>query len=374
LFQRFEEMYPRHSWQSWRDRYNRIKDLPQHSAILSTGLPRGTTRSRTMTPVPSAFTPTSSPGGSVGPESSETPENSEDPENSNNHKNSDKPVNPEGSNISENMESPEDPETPESPEDPETPESPENLENPENFENPENSENALQNPQFLPVQDTRSTHNHCSQPFNPRKTDHESPALVTSAAKRRDLKNQRHQRRQPIQEETLLVSIHRRSLKQALTSRPHPHTSNSRPHHIRAEYPWGKLTAEEIEDNNRQIDAWIAECASKGYPATIAARGLFHTTITPGPLATIVMDCVRQREPIPDNYEGIWTDKDDISLRRINELNMPIRLSESRAKTQMQREINRLLVKHGKQGVELRALFLRDLAEILFRENSDDST
>lgn len=111
------------------------------------------------------------------------------------------------------------------------------------------------------------------------------------------------------------------------------------------------------------ISQWVEHYESLGYTNETVVEALKSTTMTPGGLAGIVMESLKHGKGIPAHYEGVWTPRDDKSLRVI----MAARRGDAAADTDEaqihQRDmaakaLKRLKNKHGEEGIELRQKFL----------------
>ncbi|KFA53124.1 hypothetical protein S40293_03158 [Stachybotrys chartarum IBT 40293] len=111
------------------------------------------------------------------------------------------------------------------------------------------------------------------------------------------------------------------------------------------------------------ISQWVEHYESLGYTNETVVEALKSTTMIPGGLAGIVMESLKHGQGIPAHYEGVWTPRDDKSLRVI----MAARRSDAAADTDEaqihQRDmaakaLKRLKNKHGEEGIELRQKFL----------------
>jgi hypothetical protein len=111
-----------------------------------------------------------------------------------------------------------------------------------------------------------------------------------------------------------------------------------------------------LTTDHEALDAWIRSCSARGYPRPLATRALYHTTLTPGALAEVVMDYLGLGGGVPGIYEGIWTAEDDAALKRFSSTPWH-RLPE--------RDRRPLLAKHGLENVRLRRDFLAAMEEPL---------
>jgi hypothetical protein len=99
-----------------------------------------------------------------------------------------------------------------------------------------------------------------------------------------------------------------------------------------------------------------------GYPHDIVVAALKATTLTPGGTAAHVMESLRSGQGLPQNYEGVWTDRDDRSLRLVvsaGDLDRNVMdAQESRMLKKARRERARLLHKHREERMNVRKAFL----------------
>lgn len=106
----------------------------------------------------------------------------------------------------------------------------------------------------------------------------------------------------------------------------------------------------------------IQHYESLGYAHTTVVEGLRRTTMTPG-LATVVMESLRAGQGVPTHHEGIWTDRDDVGLRLVQEtVDMDVDVKEKevmRARRKARRARDRLQDKHGKERMALRIKYLQ---------------
>ncbi|EGR46849.1 uncharacterized protein TRIREDRAFT_109512 [Trichoderma reesei QM6a] len=122
-----------------------------------------------------------------------------------------------------------------------------------------------------------------------------------------------------------------------------------------------------VEENKEEFRRCKKDYLSRGYKKHEIIEAMRRTTMTPGEVMDIVIESLRAGRGVPDNYEGIWTDRDDSQLRyvvRVGGLErMPGDDPEGRRrKEKAQKMLDRLLHKHGEARVELRRKFLREVA------------
>lgn len=93
-----------------------------------------------------------------------------------------------------------------------------------------------------------------------------------------------------------------------------------------------------------------------GYPQPIVIEALKHTTMTPGSLAALVMESLRDGRGVPTHHEGIWTDRGD---RGLWQADAAARGPEADPEeVRRAKEYRRLMHKHGRERIELRRRFL----------------
>lgn len=112
---------------------------------------------------------------------------------------------------------------------------------------------------------------------------------------------------------------------------------------------------EQEASNQQQINEVVEYYESIGYPHHIVVDALKRTTMVPGGLAAEVMQSLVDGKGVPTNYEGIWTDRDDESLRLVDMAHADKPPKERRT---AKKEFDRLIAKHGLNRIELRRLFL----------------
>jgi hypothetical protein len=113
------------------------------------------------------------------------------------------------------------------------------------------------------------------------------------------------------------------------------------------------------------VEDWIEYYQSFGYSHSTIVKAMNATTLVPGSPITTVLESLSAGTGIPSHHEGIWTERDDNSLRLImskspSELQkQPSDPLEQQQHKKIQREINRLDNKHGAERMELRWRFLK---------------
>ncbi|PQE26888.1 Telomeric repeat-binding factor 2-interacting 1 protein [Rutstroemia sp. NJR-2017a BVV2] len=101
-------------------------------------------------------------------------------------------------------------------------------------------------------------------------------------------------------------------------------------------------------ENDVEVYEFIDSRVALGYPEDIVIEALVATTMETGD-ATVVMESLRNGDPIPDNMAGVWTKEDDKALENDDEQG---------------KEFRRVLEKHGEWRVEQRRNFLEDNREV----------
>ncbi|CAM1506447.1 Fc.00g060880.m01.CDS01 [Cosmosporella sp. VM-42] len=115
------------------------------------------------------------------------------------------------------------------------------------------------------------------------------------------------------------------------------------------------------ESNKSKINYWIAHYESAGFPHDVVVEGLKRTTLTPGDLATLVMQSLKDGKEVPTHHEGIWTDRDDADLNLAKSVDIDrlgSNAEEERLRRRAKHASDRLVNKHGQGGVDLRKAYL----------------
>jgi hypothetical protein len=100
-------------------------------------------------------------------------------------------------------------------------------------------------------------------------------------------------------------------------------------------------------ENTAELDEFIDSRIALGYPEDIVVEALEATTMETGD-ATVVMESLRNGDPIPDNMAGVWTKEDDKALEEDDD----------------GEEFRRVLEKHGEWRIGPRRNFLEDNREV----------
>ncbi|KND88159.1 Telomeric repeat-binding factor 2-interacting protein 1 [Tolypocladium ophioglossoides CBS 100239] len=117
-------------------------------------------------------------------------------------------------------------------------------------------------------------------------------------------------------------------------------------------------SSESGTSNQQQIIEVVEYYESLGYPNHIVVDALKRTTMTPGGLAALVMQSLKDGSGVPSHHEGIWTDRDDKSLRLVDAIQAEEPSVEPRERRKAKKEFDRLVAKHGLDQMELRRQFL----------------
>lgn len=96
------------------------------------------------------------------------------------------------------------------------------------------------------------------------------------------------------------------------------------------------------------VDYWV----QLGYASDIVAKAFEATSMHTGNVGE-VMESLTQGEGIPDNLPGVWTEEDDLTLRRL-----------ARTGWKEFDDTKELIDKHGEEVVQERIAFLRDLDRV----------
>ena len=129
-----------------------------------------------------------------------------------------------------------------------------------------------------------------------------------------------------------------------------------------------------VKDNRDEIKKWVEHYQSLGYSHKIVVEGLERTTMTLG-LASHVMQCLKDGQGVPSHYEGIWTDRDDKSLRLVDSVDPqhePVTSEEQRQMRRAKKESDRIMKKHGVERMEDRRRFLAAQESMREGGNSED--
>ncbi|KAJ6437809.1 Low-affinity potassium transport protein [Purpureocillium lavendulum] len=114
------------------------------------------------------------------------------------------------------------------------------------------------------------------------------------------------------------------------------------------------------KDAKLDIPYWVDHYQALGYPHKHVVEAMHRTTLTPGFCATMIMDCLRNGEGIPKDYQGVWTDKDDAALRSVDATRAMGSTADAKATRKAARDEQRLMRKHTPELVALRRRYLED--------------
>ncbi|KID77924.1 Homeodomain-like protein, partial [Metarhizium brunneum ARSEF 3297] len=182
---------------------------------------------------------------------------------------------------------------------------------------------------------------------------------------RDDPKEQQAGNSEPAQEPEALIPewkaaerATRRSLPASFQPAPGPLPSQQA--EARARRPSAPIRVNLDDEGNSQD---IRECTefyeALGYPRPIVIESLMRTTMTPGWPMTSLLEKLHNKEGVPSNYEGIWTDRDDKSLRYADAIEARKSSASTRELNKAKRELDRIVRKHTQEAVDLRRRFLR---------------
>lgn len=128
----------------------------------------------------------------------------------------------------------------------------------------------------------------------------------------------------------------------------------------RARLPSAPIRVDPDEEGKSQD---IRECAeyyeSLGYPRPIVIESLMRTSMTPGWPTSLLLEMLQKKEGVPSNCEGIWTDRDDKSLRYADAVEARKSSASTREVNKAKKEHDRIVHKHTQEAVDLRRRFLR---------------
>ena len=114
------------------------------------------------------------------------------------------------------------------------------------------------------------------------------------------------------------------------------------------------------------VEEVVEHFMSLGYPQKIILYALKATTLKPGYPMTLVLEKLQNGEGIPEYHEGVWTARDDESLRFIIDYEKMVAggavNDERRMRKKAERELKRLTVKHKEDGVKERREYFAMLA------------
>ncbi|PNY26866.1 Telomeric repeat-binding factor 2-interacting protein 1 [Tolypocladium capitatum] len=117
-------------------------------------------------------------------------------------------------------------------------------------------------------------------------------------------------------------------------------------------------SGERSKSNQQRINEVVEYYESLGYPHRIVVDALRRTTMTPGGLAALVMQSLKDGSGVPSHHEGVWTDRDDKGLHLVDSIHADEPSVELKERRRAKKEFDRLVAKHGLDRIELRRLFL----------------
>ncbi|TWU73024.1 hypothetical protein ED733_000737 [Metarhizium rileyi] len=122
----------------------------------------------------------------------------------------------------------------------------------------------------------------------------------------------------------------------------------------------------DLDEEGKSQD--IRDCAeyyeSLGYSRSIVIESLMRTTMTPGWPTSLLLEMLSNKEGVPSNYEGIWTDRDDKSLRYADAIEARKFSASTRELNKAKKELDRIVHKHTPEAVDLRRRFLQAQARM----------
>ncbi|KAK7931545.1 hypothetical protein PG985_002257 [Apiospora marii] len=117
--------------------------------------------------------------------------------------------------------------------------------------------------------------------------------------------------------------------------------------------------ASRIAEFNATIDEWVAY----GY-APPAARRALEATSWQRDLVVEIIGPLQEGKPLPTNYEGVWTAKDDVKLQSLEEYQAakkkPGFVADEKLARKMEKFDQHLTNKHGKGHIDLRKKWYED--------------
>ncbi|KAK2603504.1 hypothetical protein QQS21_004273 [Conoideocrella luteorostrata] len=132
----------------------------------------------------------------------------------------------------------------------------------------------------------------------------------------------------------------------------------------RAQQPLRPNRVEPAEEGfSQNIRDCVEYYEALGHSRPIVIESLHRTTLTPGWPATLLFDMLKSKQGIPQNMEGVWTDRDDKSLRYAGYVESRKSTANTRERNKAKKELDRIVHKHGEAGVELRRRYLAATAK-----------
>jgi hypothetical protein len=81
--------------------------------------------------------------------------------------------------------------------------------------------------------------------------------------------------------------------------------------------------------------------------------------MTPGWPTSPLLEKLRNKEKVPSNWQGIWTDRDDKSLQYADAIEARKSSASARELNKAKKELDRIVHKHTQEAVDLRRRFLQ---------------
>jgi hypothetical protein len=113
------------------------------------------------------------------------------------------------------------------------------------------------------------------------------------------------------------------------------------------------------EGNSQDIRECVEYYESLGYSRPIVIESLWRTTMTPGWPTSPLLEKLRNKEKVPSNWQGIWTDRDDKSLQYADAIEARKSSASARELNKAKKELDRIVHKHTQEAVDLRRRFLQ---------------
>ncbi|KAG5918926.1 hypothetical protein E4U42_006700 [Claviceps africana] len=133
----------------------------------------------------------------------------------------------------------------------------------------------------------------------------------------------------------------------------------------RAQQPARPVRAGTAEQGQSQgIRKCIEYYEGLGYARHVVVESLNRTSLRPGWPATLLMERLQQKEEVPSNVEGIWTDRDDGWLHYADSVRAREATATPREKGRANKKLERLVNKHTQEEVDLRRRFFAAGARI----------
>ncbi|KAF5134620.1 hypothetical protein E5D57_005255 [Metarhizium anisopliae] len=202
-------------------------------------------------------------------------------------------------------------------------------------------------------------------PSTPEEIVDVTPIPLNLRKGRDDPKEQQAGNSEPAQEPEALIpewKAAKRATRRSLPAsfQPAPGPLPSQQAEARARRPSAPIRVNLDDEGNSQD---IRECTefyeALGYPRPIVIESLMRTTMTPGWPMTSLLEKLHNKEGVPSNYEGIWTDRDDKSLRYADAIEARKSSASTRELNKAKKELDRIVRKHTQEAVDLRRRFLR---------------